>query len=54
MMPSNKACFKNIFLAEKQLLKKRQLNHIFETEDAVFFLHTVFYFKLYFEGSKLI
>lgn len=54
MMPSSNACFKNIFQAETQLLKKRQFNHISQTEYTICFLHTVFYFKLYFEVSKLI
>lgn len=53
-MPTSNAYFKNILPADTQFLKKRQFNHLSQTEYATFFLNTVLYFSIYFEGMTWI
>lgn len=54
VMPTSNAYFKNILPADTQFLKKRQFNHLSQTEYTTFFLNTVLYFSIYFEGMTWI
>lgn len=53
-MPTTNASFKNIFPADTQLRKKRQFNHLSQTEYTTFFLNSALNFSVYLEGVKLL